>query len=333
MTEVPGQVDGEISPGLEEHRRILTGYCYRMLGAASEAEDAVQETMLRAWRGRAGFEGRSTMRSWLMRIATNVCLDMLTARQRRARPMDLGPSSAAGAPVTDALAESVWVGPVNDLRVLPGAGDPADVAAARDSVRLAFVATLQLLPPRQRAVLVLRDVLRFSAAEVAELLDTSVASVNSALQRARETLDDWRGELGQSLAPADSRQRDLLDRYVDAFVGYDIPALVGLLRDDAVMSMPPLPLWLRGRDQIGRWMLGRGAHCEGSRVVPIQANGMPAFAQWRREGGSFRPWAIQVVEIAEDAIVGLNFFLDTDRLWPHFGLPEQPAGDDRRARG
>jgi RNA polymerase sigma-70 factor (ECF subfamily) len=311
---------------LEAHRVALTGYCYRMLGSASEAEDAVQETMLRAWRAQDSFEGRASLRSWLFRIATNVCFDSLGSRQRRARPMDLRPSSLPAAPIGAALADSVWIGPVSDSRVL-AEGDPADVISARESVRLAFVATLQLLPPRQRAVLVLRDVLCWPAAEAAELLDSSVASVTSALQRARSTMEEWSGDLGQPLRPADPGQRDLLDRYVAAFVNYDVEALVKLLRADVVMSMPPLPLWLRGPDSVGAWLRRRGAACARSRMHPIAVNGTPGFAQWRLEAdGEYHPWAIQVVEICDEAISGLNFFLDVERLWPLFELPSRPPG-------
>jgi RNA polymerase sigma-70 factor (ECF subfamily) len=313
---------------LEEHRVALTGYCYRMLGSGSEAEDAVQETLLRAWRAQDTFEGRASLRSWLFRIATNVCFDMLGARQRRARPMDLRPASPPAAPIGEPPAESVWIGPVSDSRVLPEGGDPADVISARESVRLAFVATLQLLPPRQRAVLVLRDVLCWPAAEVAQLLDASVASVNSALQRARATLEDWSGDLGEPLRPADPGQRDLLDRYVSAFVNYDVDALVKLLRADVVMSMPPLPLWLRGPESVGDWLRRRGADCARSRLVPVAVSGSPGFAQWRLEpDGEYRPWAIQVVETRDGAIIGLNFFLDAERLWPLFGLPSSPPPD------
>jgi RNA polymerase sigma-70 factor (ECF subfamily) len=280
--------------------------------------------MLRAWRAQDSFRDHAVLRSWLYRIATNVCIDMLTSRQRRARPMDLGPPAVAAAPLREPTAEAMWVGPVNDGRVLLGSGDPAEVAVARESVRLAFVAALQLLPPRQRAVLLLREVLRWSALEVAELLDTSVASVNSALQRARATIDAHSGDLGQALEPSDAAQRALLDRYVAAFTAYDIEALVGLLRTDATMSMPPYPMWLRGPEQVRSWMLGRGANCARSWLEPIHANGMPAFAQWRGDpDGSWRPFAVQIIEIRDGAIAGLNFFLDTERLWPHFELPWQ----------
>jgi RNA polymerase sigma-70 factor (ECF subfamily) len=321
MTEVLDRAD-DIAAECEQYRVGLTGYCYRMLGSGAEAEDAVQEAMLRAWRGRASLTERAALRGWLYKIATNVCFDLLTARQRRARPMDLSPASYARAPVREPTAESMWVTPAPDLRVLPDHGDPAEIAAARESVRLAFVATLQLLPPRQRAVLILREVLRWSAAEVAALLETSVASVNSLLQRARATVDAWPTDTA-ALEPADDAQRALLERYVTAFINYDMDGLVALLHAEATMSMPPFPLWLRGGEQIREWLLTRGKSCADSRLEPISANGSPAWAQWRRDpDGVHRPWAIQVVEIRDGAIVGLNFFLDTVELWPLFGLRE-----------
>ncbi len=325
MTET---LDRAADPALqfEAHRVQLTGYCYRMLGSSFEAEDAVQETMLRAWKAQDSFEGRSALKSWLYRIATNVCFDMLTARQRRARPMDLGPCSAALDHLQAPTAESIWVEPSADLRTLPTVSDPAEVAMGRESVRLAFIATLQKLPPRQRAVLLLREVLRWSAAEVAELLGTSVASVNSALQRARATLDAAGATESETLEPTDPVQRDLLARYLDAFTRYDIDALVALLREDATMCMPPYPMWLSGPEQVHAWMTGPGAQCEGSRVAPVNANGMPAFAQWRRteDTTSYYPWSIHVVEVRDGVIVGLNYFLDAARLFPLFGLPEHP---------
>jgi RNA polymerase sigma-70 factor (ECF subfamily) len=317
---------------LELYRRELTGYCYRMLGSGAEAEDAVQETMVRAWRNFESFEGRSSVRSWLYRIATNVCLDMLRGRQRRARPMDLGPSSPADpahlGPMVD---EHAWVTPVPDARVLPESGDPAELAANRDSIRLAFVAALQYLPARQRAVLILCSVLRWQATEVAELLDTSVASVNSALQRARATLADRRADAPHpSALPTD--QQELLARYVDAFERYDMSKLVSLLHDDAVQSMPPYAMWLRGPGEITKWMLGAGIGCRGSRMVATAANGCAAFGQYRPDGeGGHRPWAIQIVEVSGDRIAGLHAFLDT-ALFAPFGLPAYlpPVVDDGR---
>jgi RNA polymerase sigma-70 factor (ECF subfamily) len=312
-----------LAEALDEHRRALNGYCYRMLGSAFEADDAVQETMVRAWRAIASFEGRSTMRSWLYRIATNVCLDMLRGRQRRARPMDLGPASAAESFRGATLPESAWVQPIPDGRVLSEDGDPAEVAAARESVRLAFVAALQHLPARQRAVLILREVLRWQATEVAELLDTTVASINSALQRARATLAE-RDLSTASTAPVDPAKEALLARYVDAFERYDITSLVSLLHEDAVMSMPPYDFWLRGADEMGKWFTGPGSACEGSRLVPTAANGCPAFGSYRPDGrGAHLPFAVQVIEISDDRIVGHHNFVDP-ALFALFGLPEHP---------
>jgi RNA polymerase sigma-70 factor (ECF subfamily) len=305
---------------LEQYRRELTGYCYRMLGSVFEADDAVQETMVRAWRALDSFEGRSAVRSWLYRIATNVCLDMLRGRQRRALAMDLRPAGTADSFVGATRPEHAWVTPIPDARVLPEDGDPAELAATKETIRLAFVTALQLLPPRQRAVLILREVLRWQATEVAELLDTSVASVNSALQRARATLAA-RDVDAPTATPVAADQQALLARYVDAFERYDIPSLVALLRDDAVMSMPPYDFWLFGPVEMGRWFLGEGIGCRGSRLVATAANGSAAFGSYRPdpEGGHF-PWALQVIAVSGDRIVGHHNFLDTN-LFAAFGLP------------
>ena len=307
---------------LEQHRSELTAYCYRMLGSPFEAEDAVQETLVRAWRSFDRFEGRSALRSWVYRIATNVCLDMLSGRERRARPMDLGPAREPVEANLNALPEVTWIEPAPDGLVVPVDGDPAELAVARETVRLAFVAALQHLPPRQRAVLILCEVLRWKASEVAELLETSVPSVNSALQRARATLDaaDLANEPTTQL---DESNRALLARYVEAFEAYDIDALTSLLREDATQSMPPFDLWLSGRDDIFEWWLGPGIGCGGSRVLPAgTANGSPAFGQYKPSAdGGYEPWALQVLELAGGRIVELTFFLDTARLFPLFGLP------------
>ncbi|GAA4696922.1 sigma-70 family RNA polymerase sigma factor [Phytohabitans rumicis] len=316
MGERATSVAGGPELQLEEYRSELTGYCYRMLGSAFEAEDAVQETMVRAWRSFDRFEGRSALRSWLYRIATNVCMDMLGSAQRRARPMDLGPASTPRSLPDAPLAEEVWLGPIPDSRVLPERSDPAEVVVARDSIRLAFVAALQHLAPRQRAVLILREVLAWSASETAELLGTTVASVNSALQRARATLATA-DVAADTFKPMDEEQDELLTRYVKAFESYDMAALASLLHEDATLSMPPLSLWLRGYDDIREWMLGTGSGCRGSRLVPTVANGLPAFGQYRTTG----PWAIIVLEISAGRIRGVNTFLDVDRLFPLFGLP------------
>jgi RNA polymerase sigma-70 factor (ECF subfamily) len=326
MTETTATRDSaDLEAQLERHRLELTAYCYRMLGSSSDAEDAVQDTMVRAWKGYDRFEGRSALRSWLYRIATNVCFDMLNGKQRRARPMDFGPAQTADSPLPAPLPEATWLEPMPDSRVVPEQGDPAELAVARDSIRLAFVAALQHLPARQRAVLILREVLRWQASEVAELLDTTVASVNSALQRARATLEASGISDSEAAAPLDEDQRELLARYVDAFERYDLDTLVTLLSEDVRQSMPPFALWLIGPEEIRAWMLGPGAACRGSRLFPTIANGMPAFAQYKPSGpgGSFEPWAIHVLEISDGRIVGLNFFLDTKTLFPMFGFEEE----------
>ena len=318
---------GDLELRLEQHRRELTGYCYRMLGSSFEAEDAVQDTMLRAWRSIDRFEGRSSLKSWLYRIATNVCMDMLNGRQRRARPMEL---TEVGTPdsTLHTRPEVTWLEPIPDAHVLPlsSEGDPAELAQAQETLRLAFVAALQHLPARQRAVLILREVLRWSAAETAELLDTSVASVNSALQRARATLADAKPTTDDSPTRLEGDEAELLNRYVTAFEQYDIDSLVTLLHEDATLSMPPFDLWLRGREHIAAWHLGPGHECRGSRLIPTSANGLPAFGQYRPSGpgGSFQPWALQVIEHSNGRITGLNAFLDTARLFPLFGLPPVP---------
>ena len=313
---------GELETRLEGHRSELTAYCYRMLASPFEAEDAVQETFIRAWRSYDRFEGRAALRSWLYRIATNVCLDMLSGRERRALPMDLGPSQAPEAANLNVLPETTWIQPVPDGLV--GAdGDPAEVAVARETIRLAFVAALQHLPPRQRAVLILCEVLRWKASEVAELLETSVASVNSALQRARATLDAGKIGSADPAPPLSEADRELLERYVAAFEAYDIERLTGLIREDATQSMPPFDLWLTGRDDIFAWWFGPGIECAGSRIIPTRsANGSPAFGQYKPspEGG-YEPWALQVIELSEGRIVEMSFFLDTAVLFPLFGLP------------
>ena len=310
---------------LEEHRRELTAYAYRMLGSGFEAEDAVQETMLRAWRGFEAFEGRAALRSWLYRIATNVCLDMLSGKERRARPIDLGPAQAAEASnLGEPLPEATWILPIPDGRVMPAEGDPAQVAEARETIRIAFIAALQHLPPKQRAVLVLRDVFRWKASEVAELLETSVASVNSALQRAHATIEAAEISDAEPLRPMDADQRSLLARYVDAFERYDMDSLTSLLRDDAAWSMPPYALWLQTHDDIAAWCLGPGIGCRGSRLIATEANGSPAYAQYKPgPQGGHEPWALQVLEVSGGRIAGISFFLDTAHLFPLFGLPDR----------
>ncbi|GAA4716719.1 sigma-70 family RNA polymerase sigma factor [Isoptericola chiayiensis] len=308
---------------LERYRRELTGYCYRMLGGAADADDAVQETMLRAWRAYDRFEGRSSVRSWLYRIATNVCFDALGSAKRRERPMGIGAAQPAEIEnFGETLAEERWVEPVPDDAVLPREGDPADMAIGRESVRLAFVAALQHLPPRQRAVLVLREVLRWSAAETAALLDTTVASVNSALQRARATLGSK--NLSRDTERWGEVDEELLGRYLDAFERYDLEALVRLLHDDAVLNMPPYTLWVSGPHEIARWMAGPGKGCLGSRCLRVHANGSMAFGQYRVDAdGGWTPWGLVVLEDdGAGRVTGITTFLDTATWFPRFGLPD-----------
>jgi len=300
----------ELESSFETHRRELVGFCYRMLASPFDAEDAVQEAFIRAWRNIDRFEGRASLRSWLYRIATNVCLDMLSAGKRRARPIDLGPAQEPVVENLNMLPDVTWIEPIPD---------PAELTVARETIRLAFVAALQHLPPRQRAVLILCEVLRWQASEVAELLDSSVASVNSALQRARATL-----ATANVQAPDPGEvDRELLERYVAAFEAYDIEALTALIREDATQSMPPYDMWLAGRDNILTWWFGPGIGCQGSRVLPtLSANGSPAFGQYKPSpDGGYEPWALQVLELTDGKVREFTFFLATDRLFPLFGLP------------
>ncbi len=318
----------ELEAQLDGYRRELTGYCYRMLGSSFDAEDAVQNAMVRAWRGLDRFDGRSSLRTWLYRITHNVCLDMLRGTQRRALPMDLGPQSTADVHLGAPLSGETWLEPVATGAVLPADLDPADRAVQSESIRLAFVAALQELPPKQRAVLILREVLRWPAADVAALLDTTVAGVNSALQRARATLD-----ADDRAAPVDDGATgDLLAQYVDAFEAFDLDRLVALLHDDATHSMPPWPLWLQGPEEWKRWNQGPGAECKGSRLVPVDINGTRGFAQYRPSGpdGRHEPWAVHLLEVVDGKIANITYFVDLDRtLFPHLGLPDHP--DDAAA--
>src|SRR5688572_1812118 len=305
---------------LEAHRTALNGHCYRMLGSPFDAEDAVQETMVRAWRSLERFDGRSSLRTWLYRIATNVCLDALSDRSRRARPIEEGPVGTIDDEL-ESRPRTHWLEPIADAEALPADADPFERAKLRQSTRLAFVAALQHLPARQRAALLLTEVLGCSAAEVAECLETSVPAINSAIQRARATLASRNLAMPAADALSDT-QSTLLARYMDAFHRYDVDALVALMREDATLSMPPYTLWLQGRNPIRTWLLGRGAGCRGSRLVPTNACGSPAFAQYRSNGrGGYHAWALIILETDGDRITGWNSFLDVDKLFPLFGLP------------
>jgi RNA polymerase sigma-70 factor (ECF subfamily) len=326
-----------IERDLESLRPALTGYCYRMLGSGFEAEDAVQEALVRAWRRSDTLADPDAVKPWLFRIATNVCLDQIEDRKRRARPVDLADAGVAEGPLGAPLPESTWILPIADSQVADPEADPAHRAADRESLRLAFVAALQHLPARQRVVLVLREVLRWSAQEVAELLESSVASVNSALQRARATLDELALDDAEAPArPSDEDERRLLEQYLEAFAEYDIDRIVALLRYDVVFDMPPLPLWLRGPEQVGRFMLGPGAACAGSKLIALEANGCPAFASYKPdpESGAWLPWSLTVLEAdARDgapALAGVHNFLQPfmPELFTALDLPERRTDAD-----
>lgn len=310
--------DAPLGDQFEQYRPSLTGFCYRMMGSPVDAQDAVQETMLRAWRAQDRFEGRSQVSTWLHRIATNVCLDILKNKERRVRPIDLGPAAEPIAANLNLRPEVTWLEPIPD-RMMPSHNDPSETVVARETVSLAFVAALQRLPARQRSALILCDVLRWQASEAAELLDMTTASVNSALQRARVTLENEETEA----RPLTDEHRALLDRYVTAFERYDVDALSEVLRDDARQSMPPYDLWLDGRDDVFAWWFGPGIACKGSRVLAAgTANGLPAFAQYKPDpDGGYSPWALQVVESDDDGISEITFFLSAERLFPLFGMP------------
>lgn len=307
---------------LETHRVPLTGHCYRMMGSLVDADDAVQLTMERAWKNLSRFDGRASLRTWLYRIATNVCLDLLAERSRRERPIERGAPGEVGAPLPQ-LPREHWVEPALDSLVVPGDADPSEQLVLRQSIRLAFVSALQHLPPRQRAVLLLAEVLGWPASDIAEHLETTVASVNSALQRARATLGER--DLDDTRAQLTAEQSKTVERYVDAFLRYDVDTLVSLLRDDATLSMPPIDFWLQGHESIRAWLLGPGCGCRGSKLVPLTVNGLPAFGQYRFDAArGFFPWAVLVLELKGDRISGWNAFLDVSTLFPRFGLPLKP---------
>ncbi len=327
-----------IEQDLGRLRPALLGYCYRMLGSGFEAEDATQETMVRAWAKSDTLAEPAALKAWLFRIATNVCLDQIDSRGRRARPVDLSDPGTAESPTGVHLPESTWVLPIADGQLIDPEAGPAQQAADREALRLAFVAALQHLPARQRVVLVLREVLKWSASEVAELLETSVASVNSALQRARATLDELALEDDQAPArPSAEDERKLLEQYLDAFAEYDIDRIVALLRYDVVFDMPPLPLWLRNRDDVGRFMLGPGGACRGSKLIALTANGYPAYAGYKPdpETGLWTPWSLTLLEFSaggdgDATISGVHNFLQPflPRLFDSFGLPGELGGSD-----
>jgi RNA polymerase sigma-70 factor (ECF subfamily) len=315
VTVADQPVEPDFLSQADPYRRELLAHCYRMLGSVHDAEDLVQETFLRAWRGFDRFEGRSTLRTWLYRIATSACLTALESRGRRPLPTGLGGPSEAGGQPLEERAEVAWLEPMPT--------DPAEVVTDRESTRLAFIAALQHLPPRQRAVLILRDVLAWRAAEVAELLDTSTAAVNSALQRARAQLDEVAPTPDSVTEPGEERTRELLASYVAAFERKDIDAIVALVARDAVWEMPPFATWFQGREQIARHLTGQ---CPGGpgdfRLVPTSANGAPALGMYLRDAddGVFRPFCLQVFTVSGPAFSHVVSFFD-HRLFDTFGLP------------
>lgn len=303
---------------LEAYRTALTGHCYRMLGSITDAEDAVQDTMIRAWKSGDSFDGRSSLKTWLYRIATNVCLDMLATRKQRIRPMEDGSACSVNDPLTK-RSSTEWIEPIADIQAIPSDEDPSTIAILRQSIRLAFIAALQHLPPRQRAALLFTEVLGWSVNEVAETLDTTVPAINSALQRARSTLSAHRNE--DLLRPREA-DLSLLNKYVEAFQRYDIDSLTSLLHHDATLSMPPYTLWFQGHQSIRDWLLGRGSVCRGSRLIPVEASGLPAFAQYHPDPeGGFSAWALIVLEIEDNRIRAWNSFMDTETHFPRLKLP------------
>ncbi|HEX2315557.1 MAG TPA: sigma-70 family RNA polymerase sigma factor [Thermomonospora sp.] len=323
MTEAGTAAGGDFERLADPFRRELMAHCYRMLGSVHDAEDLVQETYLRAWRAYDRFEGRSSLRTWLYRIATSACLTALESRGRRPMPTGLGAPSSDPADDPVEQHEVPWLEPVPDALVGADGADPAAIVTSRESVRLAFVAALQHLPPRQRAVLILRDVLRWRAAEVAEAVGTSTAAVNSILQRARAQLDQARPTEDGVSGALTAEQRALLDRYVAAFEAKDVPAIVAMFTDDAVWEMPPFPEWYRGAADIGRHLTDRCPSRPGDlRILRVSANGQPAFAQYLFDpaDGRHHPFNLQVITLDGDRVVHAANFLDTG-LFAVFGLP------------
>ncbi|MGN2641904.1 sigma-70 family RNA polymerase sigma factor [Nocardia takedensis] len=323
-TSGPATLSDDVLASFEGHRRELCAYAYRMLGSSFEAEDAVQETFTRAWKSYDSFEGRASLRSWLYKITTNVCLDMLDGPQRRARPMDLNGPSRPDSALPPPQPDYVWIEPIPNA--LAFGADPADHASTRDTLRLAFVAACQHLPATQRAILIMREVLRFSANETAEALTMSPASVNSALQRARATMSKVQPSAGDDYDESDDAQRTLVENFVSAFEAYDMDALTALLKADVALSMPPIELWVSGPENVAAFMLGTGSACAGSKLVRLEgANGHVAFGHYKPsdEPGRFVPWSVTVLELEGETIAGLTFFLDTDKLFPLFGLPPE----------
>jgi RNA polymerase sigma-70 factor, ECF subfamily len=320
-----GLAEDDFPTVADPFRRELFAHCYRMVGSVHDAEDLVQETYLRAWKSYHGFEGRSSVRTWLYRIATNVCLTSLEGSNRRPLPTGLGaPSTQAGEPLVS-NDEVLWLEPVPDSMI----ADPADQAASRDTIRLAFVAALQHLPPRQRAVLILRDVLKWRANEVAEALEISTAAVNSVLQRAHAQMEKAQLSVDSVVAPVADEHKELLEKYVTAFWEKDIDGIVALLKQDAVWEMPPFVGWYEGAENIGRLI---DSQCPGERhgmrMLATSANGQPAYGLYMRQpSGEFTPFHLQVLTITDGAVSHVGAFFD-ERLFETFGLPPVLRDED-----
>ncbi|NJC65817.1 sigma-70 family RNA polymerase sigma factor [Planosporangium flavigriseum] len=333
VTTVDNSANEDFLRQADPYRRELLAHCYRMLGSVHDAEDLVQETYLRAWRSFHQFEGRSSLRTWLHQIATRVCLTALESRRKRPLPTGLGaPGIDAGDPLVQ-QPEVPWLEPVPDIMVSAEATDPATIVTARQSLRLALIAALQHLPPRQRAVLILRDVLQWRAAEVAELLDTTTTAVNSMLQRARAQLDQAAPAEDDIVEPTAADQRELLDRYVTAFEEKDISAIVELFTKDAVWEMPPFIGWYQGAENIAR-LIDTQCPAEGPgdmRLVPTRANGQPAFGLYMRDGDVYRPFNLPVLTLSASGVTHVACFFDV-RLFATFGLPETLPVEPRSAR-
>lgn len=331
-----GPVDpAEQTPAaLDRYRPELLAHCYRMLGSVHDAEDLVQETYLRAWRSQATFEGRSSMRTWLYRIATNACLTALESRGRRPLPTGLGQEASDPFATLVSRPEVPWLEPVPDSMVAEQPDDPASVVTSRESIRLAFVAALQHLPPRQRAVLVLRDVLAWRAAEVAEVLGMSTVAVNSSLQRARAQLKEAALSRDDVVEPSEPASREVLDRYVAAFEGYDVEAIVALFTEGAIWEMPPFTGWYEGARTIGNLI---SSQCPASgpadmRMLPTRANGQPAFGLYMRDAdGVHRAFQLQVLTLTAEGVAHVACFFDTG-LFGAFDLPETYPATPRPGR-
>jgi RNA polymerase sigma-70 factor (ECF subfamily) len=313
---------GEFTRATEPYRRELLAHCYRMLGSVDDAEDLVQETYLRAWRSYDSFEGRSSLRTWLYQIASNACLTALERRARRPLPSGLGsPAAEAGAPPADNAGPDVqWLQPIPDALVWPEQGDPAAIAVSRESLRLALIASFQYLPPRQRAVLLLREVLAFPAAEVAEMLGTTTPAVKSALQRARARIEEVTPAADRLAEPPEPEARAMLDQYIRAFETADAAALKHLVRRDATLELPPSAAWFTGSEAIAEAVRGLGSPGDW-RMLPVAANGQPGAAAYHREpDGSYRAYGIVVLTATRTGIARLVVFGDPG-LFRWFGLP------------